>query len=446
MPDGRRPVAEVLCDPATAHVYEHGWQSRSPAGRYPVTAGSPRPRLAAELVAGFRPGRPGPAAGFQGEGLLALESEPGGPARLWAAATPAVHVPSIRAQPGNRVPGRLRLLVSADGDVDELAGPSLAAVLAAWADRAGATAGVAATPSLVPGWCARCAYGSGELTGTALAAELAAMDRLGLAVGVVVLDAARVAAGLAEPVLAAGRRAGARLAPTLVPLDGRVARGNPGWLVAGADPGPGLGVLDVTHPGAAAWLRELVAGVRAAGADHLVMDELYASALPGRRHADAAPLAAYRECLRLVAEAAGPGCTLVAAAAPLLPSIGLVHAMATAPEPVAGAWPGGAAALAGSLATARARAWQHGRLWAAAPGCLATAGAAPGERVAWVRHLATGGGLASSGDRLGHLDRGAAWLTRLALRPSSPAPVPWEPAAPAGATLPAPSGLAARLA
>ena len=38
-----RTVDELQVDPATAVVYEHGWQSWSPAGLYRVTATSPRP-------------------------------------------------------------------------------------------------------------------------------------------------------------------------------------------------------------------------------------------------------------------------------------------------------------------------------------------------------------------------------------------------------------------
>ena len=448
MPHGRRPVAEVLCDPARAHVYEHGWQSRSPAGRYPVTGQPPRPRLPDDLVVGYRPDRPGPVRGFQGEGLLALETEPGGPARLWAAPRPAAEVPSIRADPGAGPAGRLRLTVSADGEVAESVHPSLAAAVGTWADRAAATAGVAAAPSLAPAWCACCAFGCGDGAGgpghDELVRELAAMDRLGLDVAVVVLDGAHRSgigdwrpeplAALARPVRDGGRRAGARIAPFLVAEGSRLAAEHPGWLVDGADAGGlagrRLGVLDVTHPGAAGHLRDLVAQLVAAGIDHLVLDALYAGALAGRRHADAPVLAAYREGLRLVREAAGPGCTLVGAAAPLLPSIGLVDAMRTGPG-VAPVWapPGGDqshASLSSALATTGARTWQHGRLWVSAPGCLL---AAPwvGRRRVWAGHLAAAAGAASSGDRPSLLDQAGVELTRRVLRPSSPFPVAWAP-------------------
>jgi alpha-galactosidase len=141
-------------------------------------------------------------------------------------------------------------------------------------------------------------------------------------------------------------------------------------------------------------------------------------------------LAAYREGLRLVREAAGPGCTLVGAAAPLLPSIGLVDAMRTGPG-VAPVWapPGGDqshASLSSALATTGARAWQHGRLWVSAPGCLL---AAPwvGRRRVWAGHLAAAAGAASSGDRPSLLDQAGVELTRRVLRPSSPFPVAWVP-------------------
>ena len=252
MANRSRSVAEVFCDPAGARVFEHGWQSRSPAGRYPVTVAPPRPRLPDGLVAGHRPGRPGPLKGFQGEGLLAVEAEPGGPARLWAAPRPAAEVPSIRAVPSAAPGGRLRLTVSADGEVVETVGDSLATAVERWADLTAATAGVAATPALDPAWCACCAHGcndgrAGLDAGDDLGPELAAMDRLGLGVGVVVLDGPHRSGigdwhperlvSMTRRVLDTGRRAGARIAPFLVADGSSLAAGQPGWLVGGADAG-----------------------------------------------------------------------------------------------------------------------------------------------------------------------------------------------------------------
>ncbi len=60
-----------LADPGSALVYEHGWQSWSPAGLYRAdSAASPRPRRAIWQTMAFRPDAPAPPDGFQGEGLL----------------------------------------------------------------------------------------------------------------------------------------------------------------------------------------------------------------------------------------------------------------------------------------------------------------------------------------------------------------------------------------
>ncbi len=84
-----------------------------------------------------RPSATGPAAprrpaGFQGEGLLALDPGDGSPVRLWAAPDPAASVPSIRLAVHD---GRAE--IGADGPVTEssYSGPDgVQGALAAWAD------------------------------------------------------------------------------------------------------------------------------------------------------------------------------------------------------------------------------------------------------------------------------------------------------------------------
>src|SRR5689334_17862070 len=78
------PVDEISAEPTRTRVYEHGWQSWSPSTDYPVDATSYRPRRPVTQVMSYRPGKPGPATGFQGEGLLGVESWNGEPARLYA--------------------------------------------------------------------------------------------------------------------------------------------------------------------------------------------------------------------------------------------------------------------------------------------------------------------------------------------------------------------------
>ena len=48
-------VAELVCDPSRARVYEHGWQSWSPTGIYPATATSARPIDATVQTIVYRP-------------------------------------------------------------------------------------------------------------------------------------------------------------------------------------------------------------------------------------------------------------------------------------------------------------------------------------------------------------------------------------------------------
>jgi alpha-galactosidase len=379
------PVAEVVCDPATTRVHEHGATSEDLAG--------PRP----------------PTTTVTSTGLLAVELAPDGPALLWAGPRPAAELPVLRARP---LPGRpFRLLVEADAEVAGLVCPSLAVALARWADGAAATAGVAAVPVLDPVWSP--GPGAGE---AAVLAGLDALDRLDLPAGVVMLGdghqaavgdwPARQAACLAGRIAGTGRRPGIWLAPLVVARRCRVAREHPDWLVegayAGCHRGEELALLDVGLPGPAAWIREVVASFAAAGFGFFELAHLAAGALPGRRRSGLAPLTAYREGLRLIREGAGPGAVLLASGALLLPAIGLADAVRVAP-----ARPAPGAAAAAARRTAAARWFQHGRLWVnAAPG--------PGEGGADLP-----GGLVVATGRLDRLDLLEAERLRAALRPSS---------------------------
>src|SRR5688500_18014524 len=109
---GFEAVAEVRGDLRRAHVYEHGWQSWSPAGLYRATASSPRPVDRVRLTMSYRAEKPPPPGGFQAEGLLAVVT-PEGPVRLWAAPDPTREVPTIRARAEAD-----RLVISADGPVE----------------------------------------------------------------------------------------------------------------------------------------------------------------------------------------------------------------------------------------------------------------------------------------------------------------------------------------
>src|SRR5205823_10519209 len=143
-------------------------------------------------------------------------------------------------------------------------------------------------------------------------------------------------AGLVDRIRAAGRRAGIWVAPFLAGARSRLAAEYPDWLVAGADAGHNwdqdLYALDITHPGAAAYLREVFGWLGDLGIDYFKVDFCYAGALEGRRAADLTALAAYRQGMALLREAMGPAAFLLGSGAPILPSVGLVDAMRVSPD------------------------------------------------------------------------------------------------------------------
>jgi alpha-galactosidase len=424
-------------------VHEHGWQSWSPTGTYPATVSPPRPAGRARQVIGFRPDKAPPLRGFQGEGLLAVAPVGGGRTWIWSASDPAREVASIRA----RVIGG-RLVVSADGPVTEtvVEAPSVDTALARWADGYVRLHGGGAVGSLPPVWCSWYQYFVG-VTAADVTENLQQAGRLGLPIGVVQLDDGysddvgdwlhtskrfgRPLGGVAAEIRAAGRRAGIWTAPLLVGEASRLRAEHPDWLVEGADAGRNWGqrllVLDVTHPAAAEHLSGVFRRLRGWGFDYFKLDFLYAGALPGRRRQDSSPIAAYREGLRLIRDAAGPGATLLGCGAPILPSVGLVDAMRVGPDIATWYEPGASGDLSapsgrGAALAVRARAFQHGRFWVNDPDCLI---ARPDmeRREDWAGAIERWGGLRASGDRLAALDGWGLETTRRLLTPSSPHPL-----------------------
>jgi alpha-galactosidase len=405
-------------------VHEHGWQSWSPTGTYPATATSPRPADPAHRVMGYRPEKRLPVEGFQGEGLLAVAPVGGGRVRLWYAPDPTRDVASIRARV---VDGRL--VVSADGPVRETAveAPSLDAALAVWADAVTRAHGIAPAGSIPPVWCSWYQYLGGVTAGD-ISENLDAAARLGLPIGVVQVDDGysddlgdwlrtsdrfgRSLRAVAAEIRAAGRRPGIWTAPLLVGERSRTRTEHPGWLLEGAGAGWNWGqrlhVLDVTHPDAADHLATVFRTLSEWGFDYFKLDFLYAGALPGRRHQDAAPIAAYRAALELIRDAVGPQATLLGCGAPILPSIGLVDAMRVGPDVAVHYEPRRTGDLSspsgrGAALTVRARAFLHGRFWVNDPDCL-IARPEMERREEWAALVERWGGLRASGDRLAGLD------------------------------------------
>ena len=169
-----------------------------------------------------------------------------------------------------------------------------------------------------------------------------------------------------------GRRVGIWVAPLTVGSESRLAREHPDWLVGdgGRNWGQSLHGLDVTHPAAADHLRACLHALRGLGIDYVKLDFLYTGALPGRRHEDLSPVAAYRRGLTLVREALGEDAYLLGCGAPLLPSVGLVDAMRVSADVINPEDDERASSRLRGEQAIRSRAWQHGRFWVNDPDCL----------------------------------------------------------------------------
>ena len=432
-------MASLDCDPAAALVYECGWQSWSPAALYPASSGSARPAGATAQVMGYRPGRPAPARGFQGEGLLAVQAGGGEPVVIFAAPGPE-HVPSIRA----RLRGG-RLEVSADGEVrveEGARGATLDAALGAWADRF-PPGGRPWRGPLPPVWCSWYCLGPG-VTAAAVRAAAESAPRLGVLCQVFQVDDGwQRATGdwwpdrerfgdlpeLARQLRAEGRELGLWLAPFAAAEGSESARRHPDWYLRGVDAGRNWGgrilALDVTRAAALAHLTHRLAELVALGVTYFKLDFLYAGALEGRRAEELGGIGAYRLGMRAIRDAIGEGATIVACGAPLLPTVGLADAVRVGPD-VAPNWeppdgdlsqPSGRSA---QVAT-RARAFMHGRWWSNDPDCLLARPGVEG-RGRRARQLGELGGMASSGDLLEELDGWGLGVTRRLMRPSDPKP------------------------
>jgi alpha-galactosidase len=389
---------------------------------------------------------PGPARGFQGEGLLVLDPGTGAPVRLYAARDGLVRVPSIRAEP---VDGRM--VVSADdpeGVEERLVGGPAEAALAGWADGFAARAGVGPLRPAPTVWCSWYHYFA-EVREADVLENLDAIDARELPVDVVQIDDGWQAEigdwralsgrfdsldGLVGRIGDAGRRAGLWIGPFLVGARSELAREHPDWLVAGADAGHNWGqdllALDVTHPDAAASLRGTFQMLRGLGFDYFKLDFAYAGALRGRCRRDVPALVAYREGLGLIRDAVGRDAYLLGCGAPILPSVGLLDAMRVGPDVAPEFEPRDGdlsrpSQRAAALSVA-GRAWQHGRFWVNDPDCLIVRPAVE-RRERWARTVERYGELRASSDRIADLDDWGVATTRRLLA-SVPPPTPFPPA------------------
>lgn len=421
----------------SAVIYEHGWQSWSPSGSYPLHARPPRPSAENSRIMNWRPDKRPPADAFWGEGLLGLDPGDGSGIVVFSAPPKADPVPSIRADIGTG-----EVAVSADGPVlrtVDTGANSIEDALGRWAEGYAAAARVSLRAESPTVWCSWYQYFT-NVTEDDIFENLAAMDDLGLGVDVVQIDDgyqaeigdwltesgrfASLAAAVAR-IRATGRRAGLWLAPFLVSPRSGIYAEHPEWLLGGARAGfnwkAEQAVLDVTHPGAEEYLRTVFCTLRAMGIDYFKLDFLYAGAVAGQRADDnATPLTAYRRGIEMIREAIGPESYLLGCGAPILPSVGLVDAMRVSPDTAPQYEPEDDGDLSmpsqrAAALTGRARAWQHGRFWANDTDCLIVRPQVQ-RRDAWAVHTDRYGGLRSSSDRLRDLDDWGLSTTRRLLR------------------------------
>ena len=435
-------LTEVRVDRARARVYEHGWQSWSPTLAYRLDERPFRPVSEARRVGNYHPDRTAPHDAFWGEGLLAVDPGTGEGVHVFAARSAAGPLPSIQAEvSGDRV------LVGVGEDVehsvvdvpgDDASWTALDRALARWGDGFAAANDVPLLRPPPTAWCSWYHYFE-HVTQDDVEENLVAIADLDLAVDVVQIDDGYQAqlgdwltlsdrfsslGAVVDRIRGAGRRAGIWVAPFLLGARSATLRDHPDWAIEGADPGTGwdqqLAALDITRPGAEAYLREVFGTFRDLGIDYFKIDFIFAGAMDGRRaDPSVSGVEAYRHGLRVIRESIGPEAYLLGCGAPTLASVGLVDAMRVGPdighhfEPLDGdlSQPSQRAAAQNT----RWRAWQHGRFWVNDSDCL-VAGPHVERREEWAAVVEEGSGLRASSDRLRELDEWGLETTRRLLR------------------------------
>ena len=391
-------------------VYAEGWQSWSPVRIHRAGEVSERAPDERAQKTEWRPDKPVAEGVIQAEGVLVV-APPDGPARAWFSPRPSSEVATLRA-----APDRDRLVISADGPVEQVQGADLAAVLAAVGDRLG----VRNVAHIPPGWCSWSYYFK-HVTEADVMENVDAVGRLSLPIEIVQLDdgyeadigdwlEVRPGFGslerVADRVREAGMLPGIWTAPFLVGPGSTLATRRPEWLVADSDAGTHwnrpMRILDVTHPAAAEHLTNIFRTFAGWGFSYYKLDFLYAGAIPG--------LDAYREGMRLIRDAVGSESIILACGAPILPSIGLCDAMRVGPD-VLQETPDAQLDVENLVWTTGLRRWMNGRLWVNDPDHL-VARPEIKDREAWAAHLEGYGGQAFSSDRLSILDRRGLELTR----------------------------------
>jgi alpha-galactosidase len=357
------------------------------------------------------------------------------------------HADGISLGPGESLRSE-RLRVDADLDGWTL--------LETWASRTGELMGARVPEQTPTGWCTWYQY-FGLNTAQDVYANLGAIRRQHLPLNLVLIDDGYQAAigdwltldserftdmsAVAATIHREGRVPGIWTAPFGLADDSQTWANHPDWAVRDETGEPVLAwshfgrpiyALDTTHPDAADWLHTTFRIMRREwGYEAFKADFLFAAALPGHRHDSQVTRAqSLRRGLRLIRDAIGDDAFLLGCGAPLGPAVGLVDGMRIGPD-VSTTWepllqgdlsaPGTVNALRNSIA----RAYTHGRLWAADPDCLLARPRSDSSQLTLyeARTLATiitlTGGMLLDSDRVGDLPPSRLTMLRQMLPPTN---------------------------
>lgn len=360
--------------------YSHGWQSWSWTAAYGhdeaekrsrlkwiqsplfINAGTPQPRRAGDYagdffgVLGDRQRRAALWVGFLSQreqfGTVKVELNDEINLRVWA------NCDGVLLDPGESLETDWVMLLPLHVDCPEEA--------AVYFDAAARENGIGALKEIPAGWCSWYEFYQ-NISEEKIRANLTVIEAMKprLPLGLVQIDDGFEhevgdwltfragfpdgVAGLAADISRAGCQAGLWLAPFIVHPRSDVYRDHPDWLLRQRNGRPvNAGfiwnvfttALDLTHPQAQAYVREVVqTAVREWGFDYLKLDFLYAAVVKGGCYHDPKKTRAQvlRDALKLIREVAGPQTTLLACGCPIGSALGLFDAMRVGAD-VSGSW------------------------------------------------------------------------------------------------------------
>lgn len=192
---------------------------------------------------------------------------------------------------------------------------------------------------------------------------------------------------VADRIHAKGFKAGLWLAPFSVEKASNLFKDHPDWLVQGPgkdEPADFWGVygLDLTHPGALAYLESVFTRVFDEwGYDYVKLDFLIHAMQPGRRHDPTKTRAQmYRDAMGVIRRCAGDDRFILGCGSPMGPAVGLVDGMRIGTDVSSrwylpmnlGGWPEGNCCAKSSVIQTAYRQWMHGIWWQNDPDCIQT--------------------------------------------------------------------------